>query len=82
MNRYVQRFGDISFKIPEKSAVKDEDIVLFLEKTAECSIVWARIENNVLSVRVAADYEEFQTIVEKIRELLKSTGVSIHAKVL
>lgn len=82
MDRYVQRFGDISFQIPEESAVNDEDIVSFLEKSEECSIVWARVESNVLEVRIAADYEEFWTIVNKIRELLKSTGVSIRAKVL
>ncbi|MBI4994224.1 hypothetical protein HZC21_01095 [Candidatus Peregrinibacteria bacterium] len=82
MDRYVQRFGDINFKIPKGSAINDEDIVLFLEKSGECSIVWARIENNVLEVRVAADYEELQTIVEKTRELLKGAGISIRAKVI
>lgn len=82
MDRYVQRFGDISFKIPEKSVVNDEEIVSFLENSVECSVAWERMENNLLTVRVAADFTEFQTIVEKIRELLKSTGIYIYAKVI
>lgn len=80
MDKYFQRFGEVIFTIPAEKDITSDSVLFMLRQHVQCSIAETFVENGTLKIKVAADYKEFQTIFNKIRELLKGTGVSIHVK--
>ena len=82
MDKYFQRFGEVVFTIPYKRDITPNSILFMLRQHVQCSIAETFVENGALKIKIAADYREFQIIVNKIRELLKGTGVSIHTKAI
>lgn len=81
MDKYFQRFGEIIFAIPAEKDITPDSIFFMLRQHVQCSIAETFVENGALKIKIAADYKEFQTIVNKVRELLEGTGVSISVKV-
>lgn len=81
MDKYFQRFGEVIFTIPAEKDITSDSVLFMLRQYVQCSIAETFVENGALKIKVAADYGEFQAISNKIRELLKGTGVSISVKV-